>query len=64
MHLRGIYELRDSKQIGTRSASAKDFIEAMKELHNQLRNDCRVRTKNISEEKINTGDNFSSKLVI
>jgi hypothetical protein len=30
---RGIYELRDSEQNATRSASVEDFIEAMKELH-------------------------------
>jgi hypothetical protein len=37
MQLRGIYELRDSKQIATRSASAEDFTEAMKELHSQVK---------------------------
>jgi hypothetical protein len=35
MQLRGIFELRDSKQIATRSATAEDFAEAMKELHSQ-----------------------------
>jgi hypothetical protein len=37
IQLRGISELRDSKQIATRSASAKDFTEAMKELHSQVK---------------------------
>ena len=37
MHPRGIFELRDLEQIATRSASADDFAEAMKELHNQVR---------------------------
>jgi hypothetical protein len=34
---RGISELRDSKQMATRSASAEDFTEAMKELHSQVK---------------------------
>jgi hypothetical protein len=34
INLRGISELRDSEQNATRSASAEDFTEAMKELHN------------------------------
>jgi hypothetical protein len=34
---RGIFELRDSKQMATRSASAEDFVEAMKELHSQVK---------------------------
>jgi hypothetical protein len=33
MQPRGVSELRDSEQNETRSASAKDFKEAMKELH-------------------------------
>jgi hypothetical protein len=37
MQSRGISKLRDSEQIATRSASAKDFAEAMKELHNQVK---------------------------
>jgi hypothetical protein len=37
MQLRGISDLRDSEQIATRSASAEDFIEAMEELHNQVK---------------------------
>jgi hypothetical protein len=34
---RGVSELRDSEQTGTSSASAREFDEAMKELHSQLK---------------------------
>jgi hypothetical protein len=34
---RGVLELRDSKQIMTKSTSAKEFTEAMKELHSQVK---------------------------
>jgi hypothetical protein len=37
MQLRGIFELRDSKWTVTRSASEKEFTEAMKELHSQVK---------------------------
>jgi hypothetical protein len=37
MQPRGISELRDSKQTAIRSASAEGFAEAMKELHNQVK---------------------------
>jgi hypothetical protein len=37
MQSRGIYELRDSEQTVTRSTSAKEFAEAMKELHSQVK---------------------------
>ena len=37
MQPRGISELRDSEQNATRSASAEDFAEAMKELHSQVK---------------------------
>jgi hypothetical protein len=37
MQPRGISELRDSELNGTRSASAEDFVEAMKELHSQMK---------------------------
>jgi hypothetical protein len=30
---RGVFELRDSEQTATRSASVEKFAEAMKELH-------------------------------
>jgi uncharacterized membrane protein YgaE (UPF0421/DUF939 family) len=35
--LRGISELRESEQTATSSASAKEFIEAMKELHGKVK---------------------------
>ena len=34
---RGVFELRDSEQTATRSESAKEFIEAMKELHSKVK---------------------------
>jgi hypothetical protein len=37
MQARGVYELKDSEQTEFRSASVEDFVEAMKELHNQVR---------------------------
>jgi hypothetical protein len=37
MQLRGVSELRDSEQTGTRSTSAEEFEEAMKELHGQVK---------------------------
>jgi hypothetical protein len=37
MQPRGVSELKDSEQNETRSASAEDFAEAMKELHSQVR---------------------------
>jgi hypothetical protein len=37
MQPRGVLELRDSEQNATRSASAEDFTEAMKELHSQVK---------------------------
>jgi hypothetical protein len=37
MQPRGISELRDSEQNATRSDSAEDFAEAMKELHSQVK---------------------------
>jgi hypothetical protein len=37
MQPRGIYELRDSEQTVTRSASVEEFVEAMKELHSQVK---------------------------
>jgi hypothetical protein len=46
MQSRGISKLRDSKQSATRSASAEDFAEAMKELHSQVKE----RLQNSSQE--------------
>jgi hypothetical protein len=37
MQLRGIFELRYLEQIATRSASAEDFVEVMKELRSQVK---------------------------
>jgi vacuolar-type H+-ATPase subunit H len=37
MQPRGVFELKYSEHNETRSASAKDFAEAMKELHSQVR---------------------------
>jgi hypothetical protein len=37
MQPRGVLELRDSEWDATRSSSAEDFAEAMKELHNQMK---------------------------
>jgi hypothetical protein len=37
MQLRGVFELRDSEQIATSSASAEEFTEEMKELHSQVK---------------------------
>jgi hypothetical protein len=34
---RGVSELKDSEQTQFRSSSAKDFAEAIKELHSQVR---------------------------
>jgi uncharacterized Fe-S cluster-containing radical SAM superfamily enzyme len=37
MQLIGIYELRDSEHTMTRSISVEEFVEAMKELHSQVK---------------------------
>jgi hypothetical protein len=46
MQPRGVSELKDSKQDETRSASAENFAEAMRELHNQVKE----RLQNSSQE--------------
>jgi hypothetical protein len=46
MQPRGIFELRDLEQNATRSASAEDFAEVMKELHSQVKE----RLQNSSQE--------------
>jgi hypothetical protein len=46
MHPRGVSELRDSEQNATRSATAEDFAEAMKELHSQVKE----RLQNLTQE--------------
>jgi hypothetical protein len=37
MQPRGVSELKDSEQNEFRSASAKDFVERMMELHNRVK---------------------------
>jgi hypothetical protein len=46
MQPRGIFELRYSEKTATRSASAEEFAEVMKELHSQVKE----RLKNSSQE--------------
>jgi hypothetical protein len=46
MQPRGVSELRDSEQSATRSASAEDFAEAMRELHSRVKE----RLQNWSQE--------------
>jgi hypothetical protein len=58
MHPRGIFELRDSEQTATRSASAEDFAEAMRELHNQVKE----RLQNSSQEYKHKEDQHRRKL--
>jgi hypothetical protein len=58
MQPRGISELRDSEQIATRSASAEDFAEAMKELHSQVKE----RLQNSSQEYKRRADQHRRQL--
>jgi hypothetical protein len=58
MQPRGVLELRDSKQNATRSASVKDFAEAMKELHSQVKE----RLKNLSQEYKRRADQHRRQL--
>jgi hypothetical protein len=58
MQLRGISELRDSEQIATRSASAEDFAEVMKELHSQVKE----RLQSLSQEYKWRADQHRRKL--
>jgi hypothetical protein len=37
MQLRGVYDLIDSEKTTIRSPRVEDFIEAMKKLHNQVK---------------------------
>jgi hypothetical protein len=46
MQPRGVSELRDLEQVATRSASAEEFVEAMKELHSWVKD----RLQNSSQE--------------
>jgi hypothetical protein len=58
MQTRGISELRDSKQTATRSASAEEFAEAMKELHSQVKE----RLLNSSQEYKRRADQHRRQL--
>jgi hypothetical protein len=58
MQPRGIYELRDLGQTATRSASAKEFAEAMKELHSQVKE----RLQNSSQEYKRRADQHRRQL--
>jgi hypothetical protein len=58
MHPRGIYELRDSEQTATRSASVEEFTEAMKEIHYQVRE----RLQNSSQEYKRRADKHRRQL--
>jgi hypothetical protein len=58
MQPRGISELRDSEQTATRSASAEEFTEAMKELHSQVKE----RLQNSSQEYKRRADQHRRQL--
>ena len=58
MHPRVIYKLMDSEQTVTRSASAKEFIEAMKELHSRVKE----RLQNSSQEYKRRADQHRRQL--
>jgi hypothetical protein len=58
MQPRGIFELRDSGQTATRSTSAEEFEEAMKELHIQVKE----RLHNSSQEYKRRADQHKRQL--
>jgi hypothetical protein len=58
MHPRGISELRDSEQTMIRSTSVEDFAEAMKKLHNQVKE----RLQNSSQEYKRRADQHRRQL--
>jgi hypothetical protein len=58
MHPRGISKLRDSGQTATRSASAQEFAEAMKELHSQVKE----QLQNSSQEYKRRADQHQRQL--
>jgi hypothetical protein len=58
MQRRGVFELRDSELDETRSASAEDFAEAMKELHSQVKE----RLQNSSQEYKRKADQHRRQL--
>jgi hypothetical protein len=58
MQPRGVFELRDSEQTTTRSASAEEFTEAMKELHSRVKE----RLQNSSQEYKRRADQHRRRL--
>jgi hypothetical protein len=58
MHPRGIFELRDSKQTVTKSASAEEFAKVMKELHSQVKE----RLQNSSQKYKHRADQHKRQL--
>jgi hypothetical protein len=58
MQPRGVSELRDSEQTATRSASAEEFAEAMKELHSRVKE----RLQNSSQEYKRRADQHRRQL--
>jgi hypothetical protein len=58
MQSRGISELRDSEQTATRSSSAEEFVEAMKELHSQVKEPL----QNLSQEYMRRADQHKRQL--
>jgi hypothetical protein len=58
MQPRGVSELKGSEQTEFRSASAEDFIEAMKELHNQVKE----RLQNSNQEYKHRADQHRREL--
>jgi hypothetical protein len=58
MQPRGVSELKDSEHDETRSASAEDFLEAMKELHSQVKE----RLQNLSQEYKRKADQHRREL--
>jgi hypothetical protein len=58
MQPRGVSELKYMEQTEFRSASAEDFAEAMKELHNQVRE----RLQNLSQEYKHRADQHRREL--
>jgi hypothetical protein len=57
-HPRGFSELRDSEQTTTRSASAKEFAEAIRELHSRVKE----RLQNSSQEYKRRSDHHRRQL--
>jgi flagellar hook-basal body complex protein FliE len=58
MQPRGISKLRDSGQTATRSTSAEEFAEVMKEFHNQVKE----RLQNSSQEYKRRADQHQRQL--